>query len=151
MDKKYEIILYGGTGFTGQICAKYFKENYQELLIAIEDSEFKSNHVTSKELNLIMKLHQEDYLPNWNTIASACKGRSMDQIRSLLHYFNKTDCMPDTENNILIQKEEEYISLDGISMFLNPIEYTNLSMTAKKIIFNPQEHEQKSASYCSIQ
>ena len=59
--------------------------------------------------------------------------------------------MPDTENNILIQKEEEYLSLDGISMFLNPIEYTNLSMTAKKIIFNPQKHEQESTSYCSIQ
>ena len=42
---------------------EYFKENYQELLIAIEDSEFKSNHVSSKELNLIMKLHQEDFLP----------------------------------------------------------------------------------------
>ena len=41
---------------------EYFKENYQELLIAIEDSEFKSNHVSSKELNLIMKLHQEDFL-----------------------------------------------------------------------------------------
>ena len=40
---------------------EYFKENYQELLIAIEDSEFKSNHVSSKELNLIMKLHQEDF------------------------------------------------------------------------------------------
>jgi len=35
MDKKYEIILYGGTGFTGQLCAKYFKENYPDLNWAI--------------------------------------------------------------------------------------------------------------------
>ena len=63
--------------------------------------------------------------------------------------------MPDTENNILIQKEEEYITLDGISMFLNPIEYTNLSMTAKKVTFGTKEEiwefEQESVFYCSIQ
>ena len=35
MDKKYEIILYGGTGFTGQLSAKYFKENYPDLNWAI--------------------------------------------------------------------------------------------------------------------
>ena len=35
MDKKYEIILYGVTGFTGQLCAKYFKENYPDLNWAI--------------------------------------------------------------------------------------------------------------------
>ena len=35
MEKKYEIILYGGTGFTGQLCAKYFKENYIDLNWAI--------------------------------------------------------------------------------------------------------------------
>ena len=35
MEKKYEIILYGGTGFTGQLCAKYFKENYTGLNWAI--------------------------------------------------------------------------------------------------------------------
>ena len=68
----------------------HLKQNHQDLFKVIESSEFKSNHVTSKELNLIIKLHQEDYLPNWNTIASACKERSMDQIRSLLHFFNKT-------------------------------------------------------------
>ena len=35
MEKKYEIILFGGTGFTGQLCAKYFKENYSDLNWAI--------------------------------------------------------------------------------------------------------------------
>ena len=35
MEKKYEIILYGGSGFTGQLCAKYFKENYSDLSWAI--------------------------------------------------------------------------------------------------------------------
>ena len=65
--------------------------------------------------------------------------------------------MPDTENSILLQhKEEKPITLDGISMFLNPIEYTNLSMTAKKVTLIPQDHEElvqehESTSYCSIQ
>jgi short subunit dehydrogenase-like uncharacterized protein len=35
MDRKYEIILYGATGFTGQLCAKYFQENYTDLNWAI--------------------------------------------------------------------------------------------------------------------
>jgi short subunit dehydrogenase-like uncharacterized protein len=35
MDKKYEIILYGATGFTGQICCKYIRDNYPDLLWAI--------------------------------------------------------------------------------------------------------------------
>ena len=97
-----------------------------------------------------MKLHQEDYLPDWKTLATTFNERSMDQIRSILHYFNKTSCTPDTENSILLQqKEDKPITLEGISMFLNPIEYTNLSMTAKEVILISQEHE--STSYCSIQ
>ena len=35
MEKKYEIILFGATGFTGQLCAKYFKQNYPDLTWAI--------------------------------------------------------------------------------------------------------------------
>ena len=123
---------------------------YKDLPKAIKPSGFNSNHVSSKELSLILKLQQEDYLPNWNTIATTFNERSMDQIRSLLHYFNKTNCMPGTENSILLkQKDEDPITLDGISMFLNPIEYTNLSMTAKNVVLRTKEKD--SASFCSIQ
>ena len=31
MERKYEIILYGATGFTGQICCKYLRDNYSDL------------------------------------------------------------------------------------------------------------------------
>ena len=82
----------------------YFKENYIELLIALENSGFNTEYVSSKELNLIMKLHQEDDLPNWNTIATTFNERSMDQIRAILNYYNKFSHMPDTENSILLQK-----------------------------------------------
>ena len=35
MEKKYEIIVYGATGFTGQICCKYLRDNYSDLVWAI--------------------------------------------------------------------------------------------------------------------
>ena len=35
MDKKYEIIVYGATGFTGQICCKYLRDNYPDLVWAM--------------------------------------------------------------------------------------------------------------------
>ena len=35
MDKKYEIIVYGATGFTGQICCKYLRDNYKDLVWAM--------------------------------------------------------------------------------------------------------------------
>ena len=35
MQKKYEIVLYGATGFTGQLCAKYLMNNYPDLNWAI--------------------------------------------------------------------------------------------------------------------
>ena len=35
MDKKYQIILYGATGFTGRLCAEYFQANYPDLNWAI--------------------------------------------------------------------------------------------------------------------
>ena len=33
--KKYGIILYGATGFTGKICCKYFRDNYRDLAWAV--------------------------------------------------------------------------------------------------------------------
>ena len=35
MTKKYQIILYGATGFTGKLCAEYLKINYSDLVWAI--------------------------------------------------------------------------------------------------------------------
>ena len=31
MEKNYEIIVYGATGFTGKICCKYLKDKYADL------------------------------------------------------------------------------------------------------------------------
>ena len=35
MYRKYEIIVYGATGFTGQICCKYLRDNYKDLVWAM--------------------------------------------------------------------------------------------------------------------
>ena len=35
MERKYQIVLYGATGFTGRLCAQYFQNNYPDLNWAI--------------------------------------------------------------------------------------------------------------------
>ena len=62
---------------------EHLKTNYPDLLRDIdllllnysESSGFNYNHVSSKELNLIVKLHQKDYIPDWRTIATTFKER----------------------------------------------------------------------------
>ena len=127
----------------------YLIQNHHDLLEAIKDSEFNTDHVSNKELNLIMKLHQQDYLPNWKTIATSFKDRSMDQIKAILDYFGKTHCMPNTKNSISFKQQDKSPAVvEGISMFLNQKDYKNLSMTAKNVTFRTN---QESASNCSIQ
>ena len=127
----------------------YLIQNHHDLLEAIKDSEFNTDHVSNKELNLIMKLHQEDYLPNWRTITTSFKDRSMDQIKAILDYFGKTHCMPNTKNSISFKQQDKSPAVvEGISMFLNPTDHAKLSMTAKNVTFRTNE---ESASNCSIQ
>ena len=35
MNKKFDIIVYGATGFTGSLCVKYLKKNYSGLRWAV--------------------------------------------------------------------------------------------------------------------
>ena len=35
MDREYQIILYGATGFTGRLCAEYLRDNYPKIEWAI--------------------------------------------------------------------------------------------------------------------
>ena len=86
---------------------------------------------------------------DWITIATSFKDRSMDQIKAILDYFGKTHCMPNTENSISFEHKVKIPAVvEGISMFLNPKDYKNLSMTAKNVTFRTN---QESASNCSIQ
>ena len=108
--------------------------------------------MSSKELDLIIKLEKEDFHPDWNTITTTFFERSMDQIRAILHHFNKASCMPNTVNSILLKKAgKEPASINHLSMFLKPKDHTNLSMTAKNVTLRTVTEEKESTSYCSIQ
>ena len=52
MERKYQIILYGATGFTGRLCAEYFQSNYPDLSWAISGRNKEKLEDLKKELNL---------------------------------------------------------------------------------------------------
>ena len=52
MDRRYEIIVYGATGFTGQICCKYLRDNYKDLSWAMSGRNVEKLEQIKSELNL---------------------------------------------------------------------------------------------------
>ena len=52
MERQYQIILYGATGFTGRLCAEYFQSNYPDLAWAISGRNKEKLEDLKKELNL---------------------------------------------------------------------------------------------------
>ena len=64
MNKNYQIILYGATGFTGKLCAEYFKKNYPDLNWAIAGRNKNKLEALNSELNLdcdIFVADSDDY------------------------------------------------------------------------------------------
>lgn len=139
----------------------YFNDNYLDFLDAVRHSGFNSDHISSKELNLIIKLYQEDYHPKCNTIVSSFKNRSLDQIYAILEFFNKTNSMTDIQDQFsFINKNNQQISFPDkmFSMFFTAKDHVKLSMTAKHVIFKTKQSRQQSTSeseqdvsFCSIQ
>jgi len=136
----------------------YLKQNYSDFFNLIQSEELNIDLTSVNAFDLIIKLHQEDFQPNWKTIATTFNERSMDQIHSILSYFNKTSCMPNTENSTFFKITGKVpATLNGLSMFLNPTDHANLTMTAKNVILRTkeetqkQEEEHRSAACCSIQ
>ena len=52
MERKYQIILYGATGFTGKLCAEYLQQNYSGLKWAIAGRNKKKLEDLKNFLNL---------------------------------------------------------------------------------------------------
>ena len=52
MERKYQVIVYGATGFTGKLCAKYLKDNYSDLSWAIGGRNLSKLEKIKKDLNL---------------------------------------------------------------------------------------------------
>ena len=64
MEKQYQIILYGATGFTGRLCAEYFHSNYPDLNWAISGRNKEKLENLKKELDLdcdIFVADSDDY------------------------------------------------------------------------------------------
>ena len=52
MERKYQVIVYGATGFTGKLCAKYLKDNYSDLSWAIGGRNLSKLEKIKEDLNL---------------------------------------------------------------------------------------------------
>jgi short subunit dehydrogenase-like uncharacterized protein len=52
MDREYQIILYGATGFTGKLCAEYLRDNYPEIKWAIAGRDNQRLNDLKNSLNL---------------------------------------------------------------------------------------------------
>jgi len=52
MDREYQIILYGATGFTGKLCAEYLRDNYPEIKWAIAGRNNQKLNDLKNTLNL---------------------------------------------------------------------------------------------------
>ena len=52
MDRVYQIILYGATGFTGKLCAEYLRDNYPEIKWAIAGRDSQKLNDLKNTLNL---------------------------------------------------------------------------------------------------
>tara|TARA_B100000427_G_scaffold329089_1_gene344030 strand:+ start:2610 stop:3788 length:1179 start_codon:yes stop_codon:yes gene_type:complete len=60
MNKKFDIIVYGATGFTGSLCAKYLKENYPNLRWGVAGRNKKKLEGLSKNLGLDCRVFVAD-------------------------------------------------------------------------------------------
>ena len=52
MEKKFDIIIYGATGFTGKLCAKYLSENASDINWAIAGRNKEKLEEVKKEFSL---------------------------------------------------------------------------------------------------
>ena len=113
----------------------------QPVLHGDSDSDFDLP-ISSKELNLIMKLHQKDYQPKWETIAETFENRSMNQIKDMLHYFGKTQSMPEFFDTVSLDaNNDKPVNLNHLSMFLTPREQKNLTNATKDATIKPKKSQ----------
>ena len=75
MEKKYEIILYGATGFTGKICCKYFRDNYRDVAWTVAGRNKDSLEQVKSDFELdcdVIVAHSDD-LESFKSLASQTK------------------------------------------------------------------------------
>ena len=45
MSRKYKIIIFGATGFTGELCAKFMSERYSDIPMAVAGRNLSLIHI----------------------------------------------------------------------------------------------------------
>ena len=75
MNKKFDIIVYGATGFTGSLCVKYLQKNYPDLRWGIAGRNQEKLEALSKKLGLNCEIFIADGndLPALNEITKQTK------------------------------------------------------------------------------
>ena len=76
MDREYQIILFGATGFTGKLCAEYLRDNYPEIKWAIAGRNNQKLNDLKNSLNLNCDIY----------VASGDDKESIDNFVSCLLY-----------------------------------------------------------------
>jgi short subunit dehydrogenase-like uncharacterized protein len=72
MDREYQIILYGATGFTGKLCAEYLRDNYPKINWAIAGRDTQKLNDLKDSLNLncdiyVASGHDKESIDNFVT------------------------------------------------------------------------------------
>ena len=72
MQRKYQLLVYGASGFTGRLCAKYLHENYPDLSWAIGGRNKKKLEQLKNEMNLTCDILIAD-AENYEDLANMVK------------------------------------------------------------------------------
>ena len=71
MSRKYKIVIFGATGFTGELCARFMSEKYSDIPIAI----------AGRSTEKLEKIKKTNNLPFPIVVADAFDVNSLEKIR----------------------------------------------------------------------
>ena len=118
MDREYQIILYGATGFTGKLCAEYLRDNYPEIKWAIAGRNNQKLNDLKNTLNLkpgqvhTIKFNVEN--PS-NQISSGSASFNVSP-SSFGKYLNKIGCFCFEKQTLKPNEKQEFV----LTFFLDP-------------------------------
>lgn len=125
MERKYQVLVYGATGFTGRLCAKYLKENYPDLSWAIGGRNKNKLEQLKNEMNLTCDILIAD-AENYEDLSNMVKETKVlittagpyAKYGSLLLkacIFEKTHYTDITGENHWVKKQMDLYNEDAIS------------------------------------
>ena len=115
MNKEFDLIIFGATGFTGQIAVKYLDDNYPSLNWAISGRNLDKLEIISKNTKKRPKVFvaQSDDRESLTNIA-----KKANVIASLAGPFNKYS------NNLVsecVNNETHYVDITGENLWVRDL------------------------------